>query len=262
MERSYRKMMTRDYQILPQYSDLSGMNPYFAECPEQLQFYKDNLLQKLKAGRSYQQIGEASRDSLYELETLCIGTYTQGYVLILDFSQALDYILHRLYRCKIEDIRRIEGYNNISASILNYNFDRMSSQITFERLLNASDELLVAISALSKIVKEKGTLSQQRQVQWMIFKFYSSVLSELHRVKYYSMMMLCASAEVATEKRGVIRSSNYSSIVATISHRIEGVLTIHQNNNIFDDYEIPIRSYLPFEYLGEVVRKNVSTWQI
>lgn len=261
MRRQYGKMLTRNYEILPQYSDLAGMDSYFSN-KEELKYYKDTLFVKLKRGRNYSYIGEASRDSLYELETLGVGTYTQGYVWIADFSKSLDYVLHRLYRCNMEQIRKIEDYDLISGSIMNCNFSRMDSTITFERLLHASDELLYAIGRLSKEAKEKESLNVNNQVSWMIFQFYKSIISELHDVKYYTMMMLCAANGLGLEKKGVIRSNNFSSIVATASRRFDGMVTIHQKDSSIEDYQIAVRSYAPYEYLGEVIRNNEFTWKI
>lgn len=261
MQRQYGKMRCRDYEILPQYSDLGGMDSYFSDKKE-LQRYKDALFKKLKGGRHYTEIGKASRDSLYELETLGIGTYNHGFTWIADFSKSLDYLLHRLYRCDMASIRKIEDYDLISASIMNCNFTRIDSTVTFERLLNASDELLYAIGKLSLKAKEEESLNVNNQVSWMIFQFYKSIILELHDIKYYTMMMLCASPELGLEKKGVIRSNNFSSIVATASKRFDGIVTIHQNDNSVEDYQIAVRSYAPYEYLGEVVRNNEFTWKI
>lgn len=47
MQRQYGKMRCRDYEILPQYSDLGGMDSYFSDKKE-LQRYKDALFKKVK----------------------------------------------------------------------------------------------------------------------------------------------------------------------------------------------------------------------
>ncbi len=263
MYRQRGKMYQRGFKLNPQFGKLNGMREYFNDASE-FEYYRSNLFKQLdrfKPGKRYEFIGSAAMDTLYELETLGVGEYVHGYIMIADFSRSLDYVLHRQYGCKMQDIRGIEDYDLISSSILNCNFDKVDSQITFDRLLKASPELCNGISQLSEVASKNEELSVDNQVSWMIYTFYQEILSMLSNVKYYTMMMLCTNSEVYRHNKGAIRSSSYSSIIATIDCRFDDEVTLHQNNDKIDDYKIIVRSYAPYEYLGEVLRNNEFTWR-
>lgn len=263
MNQKQATVRARKYGIKKIYSDLNGLEPYFQGNHAEMERVRGRLLSLAREPRKYVEIGGSGRDNLYELETLGIAEFSKNYVMIMDFSLALDYVLHRLYKCKMEDIRKIEDYDLISSAILNCSFDNVDSNFTFQRLMSVSDELAMAVARLSEKAKENTSLPINKQVSWMVYQFYKDILSELNRVKFYAMMMVCSKIQRIAEHKGVIRSESFSTILATTDVRInEMVELVQSNRKEVLPYGVSVRSYAPFEYMGEVVRKNEFAWRI
>lgn len=263
MPQVFGKARARKFSIQSRYADLEGMRRYFNSASE-FNSYKKKLLgtlQDFDFRQRYDYVGSASMDKLYELETLCIGSYAKNYVLIVDFSQSLDYFLHRIYKCNMKDIRKIQDYDLISSTILNCRFDKVNQQMTFGRLMEASPEFLNGVLQLSATARKDYQLGSNTQVHKMAYDFYRKILEVVDSIKSYVSMVLCSSPEICKGgDKGVIRSLSYSSVVLTVDNRYDGEVLLHQLSGEFEDYKIIVRSYAPYEYLGEVLR-NESTWR-
>lgn len=210
----------------------------------------------MKEGRKYETIGTASSDSLFEVEALGIPEYGYGFTLIVDFSDCLDYVLHRTFGCKIEDIRGIDRYEDISWAILNNDFSRLDTDVTFDRLLSSSKELSSAFAKLSKAAKSNNEISVNDQASWVAYQFYVTVLLTLCPLKFYTAMEVCNNLSIVGGQKGTVRSQNFSSVIATVHAKFSEPVVLHQIDGTFDDYSLIVRSYAPYEYLGEVIRKN------
>lgn len=251
-KRQKEQIASRGYDLMGIHRHLDGLEPYFKNKAE-LEEYRNHIFDLIKAGRYYEKIASASCDSLFEVEALGVAKSAQAFVMICDFSECLDYVLHRAYHCKIDDIRKIEGYDEISRSILNNDFS-LSGDVKFDRLLNASQELRNAFAELSK--ESEVITSCEERLSWVIFQFYKTVLSTLSDIKYYVALDVCQQISKLCGQKGIIRSVNYSSVLATVSTRFDEVVNIHQLSGSFDDYQIVFRTYRPYEYVGEVLRRN------
>jgi len=252
--RQIKQITTRKYQVAKGYRDLDGMRRYFAS-EGQFRAYQKNIQSLIHAGRHYDHIADAMCDSLFDVEVLGISNNGQAYMMVADYGDCLDYILHRLCGCKLRDIRKIEDYSLISRAILGNDL-RDAGDIPLSRLLFASSELKQYFAALT----DKGADSfsgHDDQVSWVAYKFYSEVLSLLGFIKFYTTVVVCNSFLGTFGRKGIIRSTSYSKIAATVSGIFDEVVTIHDlDNPNIEDYKVVYRTFRPYEYLGEVITKN------
>ncbi len=264
INRTMAQIQKRGFELKDCYKDLSGLEPYFSDKAA-LQGYKSKLYKLLDDGRQYEQVGEAACDNLYDLEALAVAAYGSSFytnlALIVDFSGCLDFIMHRGYGCRIRDIRKIKDYNVVSRSLLNRDFARIGTEVTFDSLLSASNEFYQQMSDLSTRVQENLEIPKDEQVPYMIYEFYRKLLSVLHRLKFYVMADVCRQLSAKGNKT-VIRSMSYSSVLACTSEVFNDVVKLHQLDGTFDDYEVPFRTYKPYEYIGEVLRRDELAWGI
>ncbi len=187
--------------------------------------------------------------------------FTRNLALIADFSDCLDLVMHRTYGCRIKDIRKIDNYSVVSWSMLNKDFTHIGTEVTFESLLSASNEFYQHMSGLSAKVKESPEIPAEEQVGYMVYLFYKELLAVLHRLKFYAMADVCRQLSGMGNKT-VIRSMSYSSVLACTSEEFNDAVILHQLDGTYEDYSVPFRTYKPYEYAGEVLRKDELAWGI
>lgn len=253
-KRQMEQITIRKYAIDKKHADLSGMRPYFRN-EEQYVLYKNKILSDISRGRRYEHIGKAARDSLFDVESLGISANGQDFVMIADYSLCLDYVLHRLCGCQMDEIRRIDDYAKISRAILTYDFLEVS-EIPFSRLALASDKVGSYLASLAYDCQDQ-ILDVSDRTSWVIYKFYMDIFDILSIIKFYTTVVICNSFLSKFGRKGIIRSTTYSKVLATVSGKFDEVVTIHDTaNSDIQDYKIVYRTYSPFEYLGEVITKN------
>lgn len=264
--RQMEQVRTRKCSISKPERVLSKLDYYFDD-ETTLRNYKRHIMNLIDTRRKYHSIGGAWCDNLYELETLNIADYCRPYVMIADFSDCLDYVLHRRYGCKISDIRGIDNYSAISRALLNFDFASLDHKATFDALLSASPELRAALMRIAEEADEQDVGAADKAI-WVIYRLYCQILSELATVKFYTMMCVCRDKGEMDGDKGVIRSMNYSSVLATVPVKYDKVVTLHHlpdgacvPTHKVEDYQVPFRSYKPFEYVGEVIRRNEFSWK-
>lgn len=175
--------------------------------------------------------------------------------MIADYGNCLDYVLHRLYACKMSDIRAIDDYDEISKSILGYDF-RDTLDIPLSRLILASDELSTYFAALAFESRETIPECNDR-ISWMIYQFYKDVLSTFGFIKFYTTVVVCNSFMRSAGRKGIIRSTSYSKIAAASSEMFNDVVRIYDaSDGKIEDYDVVYRTYCPYECFGEVITKD------
>ena len=145
--------------------------------------------------------------------------------------------------------------------MLNRDFTHIGTEVTFESLLSASNEFYQYISGLSTKVKESPEIPAEEQVGYMVYLFYKELLAVLHRLKFYAMADVCRQLSDMGNKT-VIRSMSYSSVLACTSEEFNDAVILHQLDGTYKDYSVPFRTYKPYEYAGEVLRKGELAWGI
>lgn len=253
--RQSQQIATRQFKIASEFSDFNELNAYYVD-PKELERQKVKLNELVEQGRQYSYIGSAGCDNMFPLEAMNLAHNSKSYASILDFSNCLDFALMYSYGCKLEDIRKIDDYEKISKAILNYDFEQVGN-VCFSSLIEASDELQKAFVELSNRAKAQDMYYNDR-LPWMIYRFYDKILSDLSLVKFYVMVVICNHLEKTVGRKGVIRSMNFSSVMATTDDLVNEKIFISYEKLGIKDYPVPIRTYRPFEYVGEVLRQDVT----
>lgn len=237
--RSSKKIETRNFSIRKSLNNIDDF--VLCEHPEKLEAYKRKLIALNNAGREYYHVGGCGCDNLLELELLGIGAYCKQYTVVIDFSDHLDYVLHRIYGCSTEKVRRIPNYSKISRAMLNYDFTEVDG-IGFDVLFSVSDKIL------EDFTKTAGELSDcmntEEQLSLTVFRFYSKLLQVLSNVKDY---VITSISMEQPEKSFVYRSKSFSSSIASSDYFLEGDIILKQDG--FESCTVPIRSYKACEWL-------------
>lgn len=253
-KRQIGQISTRGYEMATRERNMERMQKYFSS-EEDFKNYRNYIRALIKEGRHYDTLGFARSDSLFDVESLGIANNGQNFMMIADFSYSLDYIMHRLCGCKLEDIRAIKDYDRISKAVMNYDIDSISD-IPLARLISASDKVE---KYLVDIVKRSNSMDivEEDKLSWVAYTFYKDIISLAGYIKFYTTVVVCDSFLNLFGKKGVIRSTSFSKIAATVDQRFDDIITIHDTENAqIEDYDIVYRSYGAYEYLGEVITLN------
>jgi hypothetical protein len=254
--RQRKALATRPFVLDKSYREFNGLDEFFSS-PSDLRRYKEHLNLLLAEGRKISYIGDAECDNMFELEALNLSRSSRMLSMVVDFSDCLDLVLNRAYGCKIDDIRRIDDYSVVSRSILNYDF-KESIGSDFGKLLDASEDLEKSFIELSNRTKEMDMYYHDR-LPWVVFQFYETVLGTLSHMKWCTVLQALREMEGAGYGKGVIRSSSYSSIVATVESSFNEMVELKFNDGF--SYSVAFRTYRTYEYVGEVLRNDVG-WKI
>ena len=130
VSRVSKQIETRDFKLAQDLTKIKEINPDIFAKVEELS----------KASRQYELQAGGANDNLFLLEILGVGKYCKKYSVVLDMSDCLDYILHRLSGCSISSVRQLQDYDNISKNIIGLNFDELQN-LTFSDLFALDDKL-------------------------------------------------------------------------------------------------------------------------
>lgn len=237
-----KKVEIRKFSLEANLDHLDKEFPYTDKMV--LDDYKHHLLALAEKGRQYTYVGQCGSDNLYELETLGVGKYCKEYTVIIDFSNALDYILHRSFGCNLNDIHKIKQYMHVSQSMLNYDFSK-TADMNFGILFDISPELNEHLATYLKQAEESN-IGVDARMPTVVYRFYTEILSNLSSVKDYVITYLHAKQPKGSF---VYRSKNFSSVLASSDYPIEETLELVQDG--FETYTVKAHSYRQFEYARE-----------
>lgn len=214
--------------------------------------YKDKIVALSKTPRRYQKVGNASCDNLWELELLGLGMYTKEYVAVIDFSQALDFILEVTFGCNRQRVREIQNYEEISYRLMNYDVDGAAN--TFNEIFNEDDIAVHVYATVMKKVYEKSggaELSMDERLSCFVYNFYTEILESVGAIKNYIGVYL----QMRNTGNIAYRSKTFSSVILTANEPIEDIV-VHMKDGI--EYEVPVKNYKPLEYLLEAVTNEIG----
>lgn len=207
---------------------------------------KNKLLNDINSTRNYEKIGWAYCDNLFNLELLGLEQNTREYIILLDFSDSLDYILHLLSHCDMEAVRNIRDYHKISKSMLNYDFSELG-EVKFDVFFGIDSNLDKYLDKLYGSVLDLNNYTEMPTEQLLteyIKMFYSKILKEVSIVKSYIMRYL---KEIDSKIVGT--SMSFSSYIGTVDHMLDDLhLNLKLDN--FDDYGIDLKIFKRYEYLS------------
>lgn len=230
MELLSKQIETRGFKLEKDFSPLKEINAeLFDRCV---------ALQQQKREYTFQAGG--AKDSLFTLELLGVGAYCKQYTVVIDFSYALDYVLHRLSGCSINNIHKMDNYDEISFNIMNLNFRKLHN-INFSVLFVLDDELAKYLNNLLQKVSGEYS-SHNKIINEFCLQFYQEIIREVTKIKDYCMIYV----KNLYANQVVYRSKSYAASVATSSVPINEELELIMDG--YETYKIPIKSYACLEY--------------
>ena len=234
---------TRQFAIDPTKGGIDDIRKHVNCCnTHALDEYVTSLKNAVALGRKYNKIGQAGCDSLFEVEALGIALYAKQYTMILDFSDSLDYILHRLSRCDMRSIRNIPDYRKISNSIMNFDFSSVE-EVLFETFFQVDPKLDEYFKGLLEN-SEHITVSSENKMNWVIGRFYIDILEMAARIKDYTMTYF---AKHTPKHSFAYRSKSFSAALGSSDHKFDSRVVFTQDG--FSDYALDLKFYEPFDYV-------------
>ena len=202
----------------------------------------DSIEPYLNKEREYCQIGNAASDNLFFMEALGLDINARDYIVILDFSERLDYVLHRLCKCSMEAIRKMPNYSRVSKAVLNLDKDNLAdiSLANFYGLDNKLDEFLDSyLLSVSDNIYGIESIAET-----ITSNFLYDVLNELARIKDYCVIALADAKK--QDAKFIYKSKNFSSVLATSERPVAEDLEITSEG--YDTCVISVQSYARMEY--------------
>jgi hypothetical protein len=204
----------------------------------------------LKNDRQYTVYGikypGCANDNAFILEACGIGSKSLEYSVILDMSNSLDYILHRLTKCDPMNVRMLENYDHISSNILNLRCEKLE-HVTLGTLAALDKRIEHYIRSLVLQIQQTDyleDLTEREVLERVLVSFFTEVLEETAKIKDYCMMYL--KKQLSTTF--IYRSKSFAASMATSSVKLEEPLVLKQDS--FCDYTVNLKSYKRFEYIG------------
>lgn len=214
--------------------------------------FKQEALTALQTQHSYIKMGQSSCDSHFSLELLGVGKNCEQYLILLDFSECLDYVLHLMSKCSTESVRRIPNYAAISRALLNNDFQNVN-EVTYSVLMGIDplldkylEDLYWEISDdCDDLVKTDELLLRR-----FLVSFYSKLLEQAQVIKAYIMVFL---RQFDTTFR--YRSKSFAASLGTSSKRYEDLNLILKNDG-YEDYHIKLQVFEKYEYIKFLTEKE------
>lgn len=207
--------------------------------------YKQEVVEALSQNRNYIKMCGGSCDNLFSLELLGIEKNSQQYMILADLGNCLDYILHLLSGCSMQNIRNIPNYEAVSNAILNNQFDKLHD-ITYSILMGIDPDLDRYFEQLYwKINEELDVQNRTDKVilQKFIVVFHSQLLRKLQVVKAYIMAFLRSKDETFRYK-----SKTFAASLGTSAYRLQDTEVTLTNTNC-EDYKITLQTFGKYEYI-------------
>lgn len=202
-----------------------------------------NISNKLKEGRIYKNYYSCSTDNLFEVEALGVGLYTKKYTIIMDFSDKLDYVLHRLTGCPTELIRALPNYQHISKCILTLNYDGLRS-LRIGDFMDISPEICNWFAQILESITSGGDMQDDEVLEAFVSLLYQNIINEVNRLKTYVCMFL----KDKYYSDFTIRSKSLSSIIATTDIKIDTKISLIDSQHNFEECELQLYSLEKYEY--------------
>ena len=220
-----------------------------AQCTEDTAF-KEKMESIIDSPREYKSCYQCSYDSHFILEALGIGIDCKKYTVIVDLSDRLDYILHRLTGCPTAKVRALDNYSLISRSILNLDYDSLQS-VRLGDIANIDESVASWLTQLLIDLNSETNLCDREKLDMLLLRFYRSIVQEANRIKNYVIMYIRHKFDNV-----IIRSKSVSSVIATTDAELDNVCILYDSDNPdFEECQITIHSLRPMEfYTGGVYR--------
>lgn len=248
--RLQKQIETRNFKLC---CPIAGIRDHLQQFPDNAVNVLVERLQSVeRAGRSYEHIGKAGCDSLWELEALGIGEWCRTWTVMIDLSDALDLLMHLEFNCSVDECRAMQDYETVSKSLLNYKFDNGTTK--FGVLFFESAVMSKAYMQIIKEIEENPTYAcctQDEKMSHFVFTVYSRILQKAADVKDY----IVAALQAMFPGQIIYRSKNFSSAIMTSDVEINSDLVLKHDDL---EYTIKVRSYKRYEWAQEVMANEFN----
>lgn len=216
--------------------------------------FLDELLVTAASPRVYNSIFGNAYDSHFILEAMGLEKNTKENIIVVDLSNSLDYVLHRLTGCSVESVHKLNNYEAVSRHIMNYNFSALSN-VKIKDL--AALDLNIAEWIASLLISvSNNQLSDTEILNMLITKFYRAITIEAQKIRNYIMFYLRSTCNDTF----IIKSRSLCSILATTDAEIDDVCTLFESGRDDVEYDLHILKFKKYEfYRGGAY--NVLNWK-
>lgn len=212
--------------------------------------YISKLEQMATKERKYDDIGYGiGSDNLYELEALGVGKYAKKYQVILSFEDKLDYLLHVVSGCKVDSVRNIPHYAEISSAFVALKTISATSDATFSHLYNIDPKLDEYFMKISKQLREKDTYRDEELVEKLAYEIEMPILRTIESMQNYIIAFMSAARSGAVGM--VCRSRDYASLIFTSEYPVTDDFILTYDD--YDEVSITPRCYERYEYAAKEV---------
>ena len=113
--------LNADIEELKQHLNVNCNKPEFIK-------FRNEVVKAACSERDCEEFVGSYSDNHFSLELLGLEKNSKKYMVLVDFSESLDYILHLLSHCDMENIRAIPNYTEVSKAFLNGDMDALAKE--------------------------------------------------------------------------------------------------------------------------------------
>ena len=113
--------LNADIEELKQHLNVNCNKPEFIK-------FRNEVVKAACSERDCEEFVGSYSDNHFSLELLGLEKNSKKYMVLVDFSERLDYILHLLSHCDMENIRAIPNYTEVSKAFLNGDMDALAKE--------------------------------------------------------------------------------------------------------------------------------------
>lgn len=247
--RSDNYINKRNFTLDTSIEDLKQHLSVDCDTPE-FNAFVNEVVTALKSERECVEYVGGLSDNHFSLELLGVEKNSKDYMVLVDFSNSIDYALHLLSHCKMENVRTIPNYASISSAILNGK-TRKIEDFTYSVFMRCDPALTRYMCELYWDVNRNSTESERNSenlLKKFIIIFYTKILEQIRVVKAYIMSYLHD-----LDDNFKYKSKTYAASLGTTEHPMENTeITLKMEG--FDDYKIPLQVFKRYEYIDKLTK--------
>jgi hypothetical protein len=196
--------------------------------------------------RTYTAVFDRCIDTHNEIERVGIQNRSRIYTYVFSLEESLDYILHIICGADIHNVRQMDGYLNMSRTMLKLDMVSMDTLFPLGKFVGLD-------SNLDKFLVSIGIRTNPRNAVLELMKSVYTVSNDL---------VACASVElvgmlkISAPAQFVKKSYNISSLVCGSNTKIdvEDLDIVYENSC---KYPVRLRCYEKLEYLSETFKNEL-----
>ena len=163
--------LNADIEELKQHLNVNCNKPEFIK-------FRNEVVKAACSERDCEEFVGSYSDNHFSLELLGLEKNSKKYMVLVDFSESLDYILHLLSHCDMENIRAIPNYTEVSKAFLNGDMDALAKE-TYSIFIQCDPALTKYMSDLYLEVLYTYSDNENYKNNWSV-RFSGSMYEKLY----------------------------------------------------------------------------------